>query len=491
MGRERRSLRLFSIVLGLLLFVTYVSASGAQGFPRTAGPLDLAPSSPLGMPGTTAGLPTGSNSLFLSSGMFHDILPPISNLEIGYLYSFGERVRTGRLTLDYLLPVSLGTNGTAFGEAHGEFVNFWNSFRSLIRGGDSTTSQRAFPDRINLSFGGGYRKIFAKSLLVGINGFYDTSKLGVTWYGSGGAGLELAALLPGSDVIDLNYNYYGSIFGSRSSLINAFRNGPGNFDVEVGYSHELGPDGPDLRLKLTGYQFDVGTKVYGWNAGAEATTRNGMFSVKLEAGRDKLNDTYYTIGGYVNVGIRLERLLSGDSPFTMPEPVFHSPRNLRRMLTQKTHRNWHQPSAVVSSRTTQEGPQGLQLFAVRTIPDDCITWPQGGGNPFDNIAAFPFTEGPLSQAEAQSAKKIVISFTVISNTTNAAGQVGLGDSATYTPYVAGSPVFPPGAAAVGSHSFELTPGQFVTDVDLFIIVALAAHPSGTVCYADAVAQFYR
>jgi len=191
------------------------------------------------------------------------------------------------------------------------------------------------------------------STLVGVNGFYDTSRLGNRWYRSGSIGLEMAALLPGNDEIDLNFNYYGNLFQGRSSIVNAIRNGTGNFDVELGYSHELGEGGPDLRLKLTGYQFDVGTKVYGWNAGAEVTQRNGMFSVKAEAGRDEINNTYYTVGGFVNVGIQLERLLSGESPVTSPEPIFKSPRNLRRLLTRKVMRAWHQPSeAVVASRST-------------------------------------------------------------------------------------------------------------------------------------------
>jgi hypothetical protein len=171
----------------------------------------------------------------------------------------------------------------------------------------------------------------------------------------------MAVLGAGSDLIDLNFNYYGNLFQGRNSIINAFRNGPGNFDVEVGYSLELGAYGPDLRLKLTGYQFDVGSKIYGWNGGAEVTTRNGMFSVKAEAGRDKINGTYYTLGGYANVGLQLENVLKGESPFTAPEPIFRSPRNLRRVLTQKVKRNWHQPASVILSRSTYTPPCSASL----------------------------------------------------------------------------------------------------------------------------------
>ena len=248
-------------------------------------------------------------------------------------------VRNSRLTLDYVLPVEFEPNSAVFGEAHGEFTNFWKIL----------TGSTGFKERSDVSVGGGYRRIFHDDLFLGVNAFYDASRLGGRWYGSGGLGLEMASLLPGNDMVDLNFNYYGNIFQGRNSIVNAFRNGPGNFDIEAGYSHELYGDGPDLRLKVTGYRFDVGTKVYGWNAGAEVSTRNGVFTVRADTGNDRFNGTYHTVGGFVNVGLQLERLLSGESPFVMPEPVFRSPRNLRRMLTRTVVRRFFQPAAVVGS----------------------------------------------------------------------------------------------------------------------------------------------
>ncbi len=351
--RSRRRTR--NAILGALLLIAAIA------MPTWGQGLELAPSNPLGMPGTTGGLPQGSNSLHLNSGMFRGLIPLISNLEFGYIYNFGDRVSTGRLSVDYVAPLGLGPNGSAFGEVHGEFTNFWKTFQRFIRSVTTVTTETPMYDRIDLSFGGGYRRLFNERLLVGFNAFYDASQLGGgTWYGSGGVGLEMISLLPGGDALDLNFNYYGDLFQGRNSIVNAFRNGAGNYDVEMGYSHELGEGGPDLRLKLTGYQFDVGTKIYGWDAGAEVTTRNGVFRVKAEAGRDEINGEYYTIGGFVNIGIQLSNLATGESPFTAPEPIFKSPRNLRRLLTRKVKRGYSQAASVVVARSTElpSGPGG-------------------------------------------------------------------------------------------------------------------------------------
>ena len=56
-----------------------------------------------------------------------------------------------------------------------------------------------------------------------------------------------------------------------------------------------------------------------------------MFVLKYEAGYDRLDSTYQTVGGYVNVGFQLENVLKGESPFTAPTPIFRSPRNLSYM----------------------------------------------------------------------------------------------------------------------------------------------------------------
>jgi hypothetical protein len=349
-GLLARSLPIFFLLL-------MANIAGAQGVPARGG-LDLAPTNPFGMPGTTAGLPQGSNSLYLNSGMFCDILPRISNLEIGYLYQFGNVISTGRLTFDYVLPAYPSYDSAAFGEAHAEFTNFGKTLQRIFSSGNATTTERGYRDRIDLSFGGGYRKIFGDNLLLGVNAFADTTKLADQWYGSGGLGFEMATLGAGNDLVELIFNYYGDIFQGRNSIINAFRNGPSNFDVSARYSIELGDHGPDFRIKATGYQFDIGAKQYGWNTEAEVRTRNGMFSVKAGTGHDPVNGWYHTIGGFVNVGLDFANLLNGESPFEMPEPIFRSPRNLRRLLAQKVDRSYLSPPGTVARLGGGSGGSG-------------------------------------------------------------------------------------------------------------------------------------
>jgi len=274
--------------------------------------------------------------------MLRGILGPIPNLQVGYLYSFGPSVSSGRLTLDYLLPVNLSADSTIFGEAHSEFQNFWKTFTGSAN------------HRVDLSFGAGYRRILGKHTLLGINGFYDTTRLGGIWYSSGSLGLEMAAILPGNDAVDLSFNWYGNLFNG-SVLANVFRRGPQNFDCQAGYSHELWEGGPDLRLYAAGYRFSADYEVYGGRAGAELKTRDGMFVAKYEVARDPVNRTYHTVGGYVNVGLRLSNLLSGENPFEMPEPIFRSPRNLRRLIASTVKRHWTQSAVVSSTRTTWRG----------------------------------------------------------------------------------------------------------------------------------------
>jgi hypothetical protein len=136
-----------------------------------------------------------------------------------------------------------------------------------------TTTTSATSNRVDLSFGGGYRRMLGANTLLGVNGFYDTSRLFKKWYPSGGVGLEYAAKLAGDDAIDLNFNWYGNLF-NRDFLVNAFRNKGNSFDLEAGYSHSLFNQVLDLRLKFAGYQFDVGNPVYGWRGGSHHEKRD-------------------------------------------------------------------------------------------------------------------------------------------------------------------------------------------------------------------------
>jgi hypothetical protein len=299
----------------------FYNGTEAQGLPPAASPSVL--SSPI----------TGQSDIIpFSSGMLGDYMPTIPNLQLGFQYFFGDKVRSGQLNADYLLPYKLGASSVLFGEARG---NYWNFGRQPTNGASN---------RVDMSLGGGYRNILADKLLVGVNGFYDTSRLFNKWYSSGSVGLEMAANVGNSDAFDLNANWYGDIFSS-TYIINAFRNQGSSYDLEAGYSHALFDSQYDLRLKLAGYQFNTGTNVYGYKTGADLTTKNGMFTLRYEYGNDKLNGPWNNVGAFVNIGFQMENLIRGESPFTMPEPIFKSPRNLRRMLTQKVKRDWSQSHA--------------------------------------------------------------------------------------------------------------------------------------------------
>jgi hypothetical protein len=344
--------RILLVLASLLFFVCVLSpVADAQGLPGVPGQSN---------PSNDCGCPRGDDTIPVSSGMFGPYLPRIPNLELGFLYYFGNNVRTGRFTADYVLPVRLSSASVLFGEAHAEGWDFWK--RPSVSGSSN--------NRVDISFGGGYRTMLGAKALMGVNGFYDTSRLYNRWYSSGGVGLEYAANVAGDDAIDLNFNWYGNLF-NQDVLINAFRNKGNSFDLEAGYSHALFDHALDLRLKLIGYQFDIGNAVYGWRCGADLTTRDGVFTVRYEYGHDRIDGYYNTVGGFVNVGFQLENLLSGETPFTFPEPVFRSPRNLWRLLGQKVKRNWHQPEAVVVARSYPNPPPACTnlegLIARQTI----------------------------------------------------------------------------------------------------------------------------
>jgi hypothetical protein len=350
-GSVERVGMLFLFMLSLLIIPVCSGVAGAQGFQQSAyGAADmlswkLGPYNSNGKLGSVVGLPKESDSLYLGESILRGVLPLIPNLQFGYLYDFGNnRGKGGRFTADYVLPVGLSADATIFGEAHAEFGNFWKTLTSA-------PIENGFNNRVDLSFGGGYREFLRQDTLLGVNAFYDASRLGSTWYSSGSVGFELAALAGGHDALDLNFNWYGKLFNG-AVIRNAFKYGPSNFDFQVGYSHELWDGGPDLRLSATAYKFDTGNSVYGWNAGAELKSRGGMFVLQYTVGHDKLDDTYHAVGGFVNVGLQLESILKGENPFTMPEPIFKSPRTLRYMLTQKVKRDWHRPTTVVVARQT-------------------------------------------------------------------------------------------------------------------------------------------
>jgi hypothetical protein len=300
-------------------------------------------------------------------------MPTIPNLQFGFNYLFGRNLRQTWWSVDYVLPVFITRNDILFGEAHAD--------------SSSSTSTGGFPflnnfwqqgsagpqNRIDLSFGLGYRKFIGENLLVGAYGFYDSTRLSGTWRSAGSVGFQAAAKGPGDMAVDLNFNYYsdsyvgydsrGSVFPTFN-LFGAIANGTGNYDFEAGVSQPLFNRAYDLRLKFAGYEYDMGnSKVYGLRSGADVTTADGVFKVSAEFGNDRLTGQYGQVGAYVNIGFQAENIVKGESPFTKPEPIFRSPRNLRQMASQKVKRNWRKPSSVIANAKCEGLPDDSQ-FAV-------------------------------------------------------------------------------------------------------------------------------
>lgn len=176
------------LVLVLIAWAVFTVAH-AQGVPQLPAP---------GNSSNDWGRPRGDDSIPLTSGMLGPFLPTIPNLELGFLYYFGKNVRTGRFTADYVLPFRLSADSVLFGEAHAEGWGFWKkpSVSIMTPAGFRTTTSTA-RRRVDLSFGGGCRTMIGERALLGVNGFYDTTRLYDKWYPSGGVGLEMATILAG------------------------------------------------------------------------------------------------------------------------------------------------------------------------------------------------------------------------------------------------------------------------------------------------------
>ena len=334
---------LSALTLAFVLTLCAAAAAAAQGLQ----------SSPYAAPSLLRGNtldeePLRVFGLHESPGVRRDI----PNLQAGYIYYGGKNRRVGHLTLDYILPMRLDKDSILLGLAHSEFQVF------------SRNSSSVPHDQVFIAVGGGYRTVLRQRVIVGVNGFYDLNRFADQWLSSGGAGLEIALLLYGQDALDVNCNWYGDL-SDNEFVVNEFRDGPANFDLQVGYSHQLYNEGPDMRLYGTGYTFDDKTSVLGWQAGVEIKSADGVLALKGETAYDQVNESYYTVSASVNLGFRLENLLTGRNPIEMPERLFNSPRNFDR-LTEKVRRNWLHTSHGVA-RTLKAIGNDREVLIVNSL----------------------------------------------------------------------------------------------------------------------------
>lgn len=280
--------------------------------------LDLNPSRPLSFPlGSPESGSSDIQTIPLSYGLFQDILPQIPKLRLGYLYSFGKDLSWGRLTGDFFAPVGLSPSSTAFGQVHVEFQDYW---KLPFTGAHH---------RIDLSAGGGYRKLVNKNLMLGGNVFFDSTRILSDWYSSAGAGAEAAMMLPNFDVVDFSYNYYGNLSRGNHGSDGEIINGPPNMDFELGYSHAIFARTLDFRARINAYNYDINQTLWGFKGGADLTTLNGALTLRAELGRDQLYGSYQTVGAFINIPIRLDNIFTYQSPFVFAGgPVDGSPEGV-------------------------------------------------------------------------------------------------------------------------------------------------------------------
>jgi len=354
----------------------------------------FSPSRPLSPPGSVQGTSRSSDVVTVSSGLLGTYLPKIPNLQFGFVYSFGTSIRQSRWSLDYLLPMGSEPGRTFFVELHGDSTSYKNTATVPLLNNFWRLGKPGTQTRTDLSVGGGYRRILHDNVLLGVNAFYDAGELFGNWRSAGGVGIEMAANGPGDAAVDINFNYYSNIYGSFNSrgsvfptfnIVDGIKNWRGNFDVECGYSQPLFNYYYDLRIKLVGYQYDFGnSRKHGLQTGAELMTADGYFKLAAAYGHDDVVGSYGNVGGYLNVGLQLENLFKGESPFTAPEPVFRSPRNLTKWLTRPVRRNWNRPESLVANSHCEGMPDDSAFSTPRDKSCFYLGFSQGAASACGN-----------------------------------------------------------------------------------------------------------
>lgn len=268
-------------------------------------------------------------------GMLDGILPSVPNLQAGYLYSFGKDYSLGKFVGDLFAPWRLKWSDTFFGQAHVEFQDFWQ------------IPDAAPQHRVDLSFGGGYRKLIGPKIMVGFNGFYDSTRILNDWWSAAGVGAEMAAILSNGDVLDLNYNYYGNLFRGPNYVDGELIKGPPNMDFEAGYTTSVFDRSPDMRFKFNAYNYDTRQNSFGLRGGVDLMPWNGSVILRYEVGRDHLYGSYQTVGGFLCIPLNLEKLVLWDTPFVKAGgPVENLPRA-------NHHQAFPQPGIVIPSPAEQ------------------------------------------------------------------------------------------------------------------------------------------
>jgi len=156
--------------------------------------------------------------------------------------------------------------------------------------------------------------------------------------------------------VDLTVNNYGNLFQPRN-IYWWFRDiGTTSWDLEAGYTVPAIADLADLRIKANAYRFGNETvMMQGYKVGLDLSTRNRMGMITYEYGCDGFRDQVHILRGNVSIPFQPELLLRWENPFSVAtaaqETDAGSSRLIRKMLTQRVRREWHQPGMVVATRT--------------------------------------------------------------------------------------------------------------------------------------------
>jgi len=142
----------------------------------------------------------------------------------------------------------------------------------------------------------------------------------------------MAAMLAGNDAIDLSVNWYGSLTEGPFQMGSQTGWDQGTLEGQVGYYHELWPEGPDLQMSVFGYKAHNAKSSHlegeGYGGRVALASRDGMFRAFYQFENDRFHEEIHSVQLSLNVGFRLENLLALESPIEKPTPIFSSPRNL-------------------------------------------------------------------------------------------------------------------------------------------------------------------
>lgn len=254
--------------------------------------------------GGAAGPAQGGGAIALNSSMLRGVVPNIPNLQWGYVLTISEVRTQSRFIIDYMKPFKLSEKDVIFVETHGRFENFLR-----VIGGAKDPS-------LQLLAGGGYRRRVG-NVMFGLSTFYNSARLFGAWYASGLSTFEMAAILPGNGTGEASFTYFGNLFTGTQGLFRDFREGRGDYKVDVAYSQPVLQEEWILRLKGSGYQFFRLGHVRGLAITGEVRSKNGMYRLEYIAGKDQLSGRYHSIGAYLTVGFSFQKLFSRENPFSI------------------------------------------------------------------------------------------------------------------------------------------------------------------------------